>query len=32
MHERTFGRPVQVQLVDSVLKGAKRCKFRITVA
>jgi hypothetical protein len=32
MHERTFGRPVQVQLVDSVLLGATRCKFRITVA
>lgn len=32
MHERTLGRPVQVELVDSVLRGGKRCKFRMTVA
>ncbi len=32
MHERRFGRPVDVELVDSVLKGGKRCKFKITVA
>jgi hypothetical protein len=32
MHERMLGRPVEVQLVDSVLRGGKRCKFRMTVA
>jgi hypothetical protein len=32
MHERTLGRPVEVELVDSVLRGGKRCKFRLTVA
>ncbi len=32
MHERTLGRPVEVELVDSVLRGGKRCKFRMTVA
>ncbi len=31
MHERLFGRPVQVQLVDSVLLGGPRCRFRIIV-
>jgi hypothetical protein len=32
MHERMLGRPVEVALVDSVLRGGKRCKFRMTVA
>jgi len=32
MFEQTFGKPVDVQLVDSVLYGGKRCKFRITVS
>lgn len=32
MHELRFGRPVEVELLDSVLKGGKRCKFKITVA
>jgi hypothetical protein len=32
MHERRLGRPVEVELVDSVLRGGKRCKFRMTVA
>ena len=32
MHERKLGRPVDVELVDSVLRGGKRCKFRMTVA
>jgi len=32
MHERILGRPVQVELVDSVLRGGKRCQFRMTVA
>jgi hypothetical protein len=32
MHERLLGRPVQVQLVDSVLRGGKRCKFKINLA
>ena len=27
-----FGRPVQVELLDSVLRGGKRCKFKITVS
>lgn len=31
MHERMLGRPVEVELVDSVLRGGKRCKFRMTV-
>ena len=31
MHERTLGRTVEVELVDSVLRGGKRCKFRIAV-
>lgn len=31
MHERMLGRPVEVELVDSVLIGGKRCKFRMTV-
>jgi hypothetical protein len=32
MHERMLGRPVEVELVDSVLIGGKRCRFRMTVA
>ncbi len=32
MHERKFGRPVEVDLLDSVLRGGKRCRFKITVA
>jgi len=32
MHERMLGRPVNVELVDSVLRGGKRCKFRLTIA
>jgi hypothetical protein len=31
MHRRLLGRPLQVELVDSVLKGAQRCSFRITL-
>lgn len=32
LHERILGQPVEVELVDSVLRGGKRCKFRMTVA
>ncbi|NMC43927.1 MAG: hypothetical protein GYA46_08405 [candidate division Zixibacteria bacterium] len=32
MHEKLLGRPVEVELLDSVLMGGKRCKFKITVA
>jgi hypothetical protein len=32
MHEMRFGRPVEVELLDSVLKGGQRCQFKITVA
>lgn len=32
MHERILGRPVSVELVESVLRGGDRCKFRMTVA
>ena len=32
MFEQTFGKPVDVQLIDSVLYGGKRCKFKITVS
>jgi len=32
MHERILGRPVEVELVDSVLRGGKRCQFRMTAA
>jgi len=32
MHERRFGRSVNVELVNSVLMNAKRCQFRITLA
>lgn len=31
MNELKFGRTVDVELIDSVLKGGKRCKFKITV-
>jgi Family of unknown function (DUF6144) len=31
MHELRFGRKAEVELLDSVLKGGKRCKFKITV-
>jgi len=30
--EQRFARPVSVELLDSVLYGGKRCRFRITVA
>lgn len=32
MHERVLGRPVEVELADSILRGGKRCKFKMTVA
>lgn len=32
IHERVFGRPVNVELVESVLRGNPRCRFRITLA
>lgn len=32
MHERAFGRPMNVELTGSVLMGQPRCSFRITVA
>ena len=32
MHQRMLGKPVSVELVDSVLRGGKRCKFRLTIA
>jgi hypothetical protein len=31
MHERFLGRLVEVEPVDSVIKGGSRCKFKITV-
>ena len=31
MYGLKFGRTVDVELIDSVLKGGKRCKFKITV-
>jgi hypothetical protein len=31
-HELLLNRPVEVELVDSVLRGGKRCQFKITVA
>jgi hypothetical protein len=31
MHEMYLGQPVEVELVDSVLRGGPRCKFKITV-
>jgi hypothetical protein len=30
MHERILGRPVEVELVDSILRGGPRCKFKMT--
>ena len=30
MHDRAFGRPVKVELIESVLMGRPRCRFRIT--
>lgn len=32
MHERVFGRPVNVELVQAVLMGHPRCRFHITPA
>lgn len=32
LHERVFGRPVNVELVQSVLMGHPRCRFLITLA
>ncbi len=32
MHDRVFGRPVRVELLESVLMGHPRCRFRITLA
>ncbi len=32
MHEQYLGRPVEVELLDSVLRGGHRCRFKITVA
>lgn len=32
MHEQYLGRPVEVELIESVLRGGKRCRFKITVA
>ena len=31
LFEQTFGQPVDVELLDSVLYGGKRCKFKVTV-
>jgi hypothetical protein len=31
MHERILGKPINVELVDSVLRGGPRCKFKITI-
>lgn len=31
MHELRFGRKAEVELLDSVLRGGKRCKFKVTV-
>jgi hypothetical protein len=31
MFEQKFARPVEVELIESVLYGAKRCRFKITV-
>jgi hypothetical protein len=30
-HERMLGRQVEVRLIDSVLRGGKRCKFKINL-
>jgi hypothetical protein len=32
MHEQMFKRPVEVELISSVLRGDPRCKFKITVS
>jgi hypothetical protein len=32
MHEQIFDKPVDVELVESALQGAKRCRFKITVS
>jgi hypothetical protein len=32
MYETLFGRPVEVELLESVLRGNPRCKFKITVS
>jgi len=32
LYGQRFGRPVTVELLDSVLYGGKRCRFKITVA
>jgi hypothetical protein len=32
MHEQRFGRRCDVELLDSVLRGGQRCRFKITVA
>lgn len=32
MHEQILGRPVEVQLLDSVLRGGTRCRFKINLA
>jgi len=32
MYETTFDRPVEVELLDSVIKGGNRCKFKVTVS
>jgi|WetSurSiteA1Bulk_404760.scaffolds.fasta_scaffold01184_6 hypothetical protein len=32
MHEQIFKKPVEVELLSSVLRGDPRCKFKITVA
>lgn len=31
LFQQMLGTPVEIELVDSVLKGGKRCKFKITV-
>lgn len=31
MHELRFGRPAEVELLDSVIGGGKRCRFKITM-
>jgi len=31
MHELRFGRKAEVELLDSVIRGGKRCKFKVTV-
>jgi len=31
MHELKLNRPVEVELTDSVLRGGKRCQFKVTV-